>query len=264
MKNLSFILAGIFLLALVFSCKNEPKTPATTVVVNPLRYEKTHGTDCEKPDSLRNNCLKINLVWPDATGGSDALRKNVAAWANTYITGMLTPGSTDSAAAATTVEAAAQAFIEEHKTFSIEAPDSPLGQWVAESKDTTLLNDGKYLTLEIAGYTFSGGAHGSPTAAVATFETGTGKQIGWDDLVTDKTALKTRAEKKYREIKDNIFKDGFEFDDTFRFDLPANFGLVQDGIYFHYLHYEVGPYAIGNTTFVLPFSELDEILKIGK
>ena len=31
-----------------------------------------------------------------------------------------------------------------------------MGQWTAESQDTTLLNDGKYLTLEINGFTFGG------------------------------------------------------------------------------------------------------------
>lgn len=264
--NSNFLTRSVIFIAtlILTACQNEPKTPETTVTVSHVRFDKTDGADCDKPDTLRFNCLQINLIWPEVTGGSEALRENVAAWSNSYLVGILAPASTDSTAAATTVEAAAQGFIQDHKTFSLEAPESPIGQWTAESKDTTLLNDGKYLTLEIEGYTYAGGAHGSPTAAVATFETETGKQLTWDDLVTDKAALKTLAEKKYRAVMADVFADGFEFDDVFTFELPVNYGLVQDGIYFHYLHYEVGPYAIGNTKFVLPFSELGSILKITK
>lgn len=255
----------IFIATLVLTaCQNQSKTPATAVIVSHLRFDKTDGTDCDKPDTLRFNCLQINLIWPKIESGSEPLRKNVAAWSNSYLVGILAPASTDSTAAATTVEAAAQTFIQDHKTFSSEAVESPIGQWTAESKDTTLLNDGKYLTLEIEGFTYAGGAHGSPTAAVATFETETGRQLTWDDLVTDKAALKTLAEKKYRAVMADVFNDGFDFDEVFKFELPVNFGLVQDGIYFHYLHYEVGPYAIGNTKFVLPFSELGSLLKITK
>lgn len=142
-----------------------------------------------------------------------------------------------------------------------------MGQWTAESKDTTLLNDGKYLTLEINGYTYAGGAHGSPTAAVATFDALTGKQLTWADLVNDQSTLKVLAENIFRTTRMDIFapEDGsepFEFDETFQFALPQNYGLVAGGIYCHYLAYEVGPYAIGSTQFVIPFESLGSNFKI--
>jgi Protein of unknown function (DUF3298) len=104
-------------------------------------------------------------------------------------------------------------------------------------------------------------------AAVATFESETGKQLSLNDIVTDTAALKTLLEKKYREVRTDLFQptDGsepFQFDDVFQFVLPANYGLVKEGLYCHYLHYEVGPYVIGNTQFVLPFSEMGTIAKI--
>lgn len=262
----SFVL---LMLASVFSCKNETKTPETTPVVGQLKYKKKAGTDCEKPDTLRYNCLTIDLAWPNVESGSDALKKSAADWANNYLIAILSAASmdVDSTNAPKTIEAAATAFIEAHKTFSIDAADSPMGQWTAESKDTTLLNDGKYLTLEINGFTFTGGAHGSPTAAVVTFDALTGKQLTWADLVNDQSALQVLAEKIFRTTRMDIFAptDGsepFEFDETFQFALPQNYGLVAGGIYCHYLAYEVGPYAIGNTQFVIPFESLGSNLKI--
>jgi len=267
MRNAILTSFVVLMLASVFSCKNETKTPETTPVVGQLQYEKKAGTDCDKPDTLRYNCLTIDLAWPNVESGSDALKKSVSDWANNYLIAILSSSSMDAPAPATTVEAAATAFIEAHKAFSIDAPDSPMGQWTAESKDTTLLNDGKYLSLEINGYTYAGGAHGSPTAAVATFDALTGKQLTWADLVNDQSALQVLAEKVFRTTRMDIFapEDGsepFEFDETFQFALPQNYGLVAGGIYCHYLAYEVGPYAIGNTQFVIPFESLGSNFKI--
>ncbi|MDZ4682872.1 MAG: hypothetical protein SGI94_20685 [Saprospiraceae bacterium] len=87
----------VLLLSGVYSCKNDTKTPETTPVVGNLRYEKTHGTDCDKPDTLRYNCLTINLVWPNIESGSDALKKSVADWANNYLIAILSSSSMDSA-----------------------------------------------------------------------------------------------------------------------------------------------------------------------
>jgi len=269
MRNSILTSFAVLMLASVFSCKNDTKTPDTTPVVGQLQYEKKHGTDCDKPDTLRYNCLTINLAWPNVETGSDALKKSVADWANNYLIAILSAGAMDIEATnpPKTVEAAATTFIEAHKTFSIDAADSPMGQWTAESKDTTLLNDGKYLTLEINGFTYAGGAHGSPTAAVATFDALSGKQLTWADLVNDQSALQVLAEKVFRATRMDIFApaDGsepFEFDETFQFALPQNYGLVEGGIYCHYLAYEVGPYAIGNTQFVIPFESLGSNFKI--
>ncbi|MEK7254368.1 MAG: DUF3298 domain-containing protein [Bacteroidota bacterium] len=268
MKSQLLSCLALCLLASIFSCKNEaPKTEANVVTVGTLSLNKTEGADCDKPDSLRSDCITINLRWHNVEQGSESLKTSVSNWANSYIVGMIAPFQTDSSAAATTVEAAIQGFIQEQKTFMVDAEGSPMGQWTAESKDTVLLNDGKHLTLEIQGFVYAGGAHGSPTAAVATFDAATGKQLTWDDLVTDTVALKALAEKKYREVRTDIFKptDGsepFDFDDITVFALPLNYGLVKDGIYCHYLHYEVGPYAFGNTQMVIPFAELGALSKI--
>lgn len=253
----------IFLLGILFACNNQPQAPvaAKEVTVGTLNFNKSEGSDCNKPDSLRTNCAEITLSWPNLESGSDALKNSVAAWANTFVVSLLSPEADAATAATVKVEAAAQNFFKSRAEFAKEAPDSPLGLWVAESKSTTLLNDGKHLTLELTGYSFTGGAHGNPVASVATFDNTTGKQLTWDDLVTDKAALQTLAEKKFRTERADIFKEGFDFDETFKFALPANYGLTKDGIYFHYLHYEVGPYAIGNTTFTLPFAEIGAIAK---
>ncbi|MEO6760122.1 MAG: DUF3298 domain-containing protein [Saprospiraceae bacterium] len=256
-------------LVLAFSCTNNNQSGGdkVAVVISSTAFHQSAGKDCDRPDSLRFNCAEVDLHWPKVDKESEALKKAVAQWATSYLVGILAVGSDDSTATVTTVEAATAAFFQMHQEFTKDFPDSPMSNYVAESQDTILLNFGKLLTLEITGYVYAGGAHGSPTAAVATFETTTGKQLHWDDIVTDTVALKVLMEKKYRETRADIFKptDGaepFAFDETFPFALPLNYGLTKAGIYCHYLAYEVGPYAIGDTQFVLSFAELGAILKV--
>jgi hypothetical protein len=264
MKNSTLFAACIFLLTIALSCKNEPKTPETSknAVVGTAQFEKKSGQDCDLPDTARVSCVEIRLKWPVLKEGNEPLKKSTTDWANAYLVGILMPEMNSNRADSVSIETAASAFAKMHEEFVKESEGSVMGLWTAESHDTVLLNDGKYLTLRIEGYTYAGGAHGSPTAAVATFDVPTGKRLNWDDFVTDKAALKTLAEKKFRAERSDAFNEGFEFDETFVFELPANYGLVSNGIYCQYLPYEVGPYALGGTEFVLSFVEIGALSKI--
>lgn len=264
MKKLLFLAIGI--LALANACKRDT-TPAQTaqeVSVNTVSLEKTSGKDCDQPDSLRIACAHIQLNRPVVTEGSDALKNAVEKWSNTYLASILSPELSTEGTAIPNLETAVQSFIDEHNVFLAENEGAVMGFWTAESDATTVLNDGKHLTLQINGFVFSGGAHGSPTAAVATFDAATGQQLRWNDLVTDQAAVQALAEKKFRVEQAEAFNDGFAFDDTFPFALPANFGLTDKGIYFYYVAYEVAPYAMGATAFEIPFSELGDLYKMKK
>lgn len=268
MRKVITSIIGVCIMTLVFSCKNDKLIPATQEVkVGTQSLSKSEGTDCDQPDSLRARCANLNLNWPQIEQGSDALKNTVNAWAKAYITGILSPHSDENPNPEASIDEKAEAFIQLQRDFVKEAPESPMGYYTAESDFDVLLNDGKYLTLEITGYIYAGGNHGNPTAAVATFDVVTGKQLTWADLVSDTSALKTLAEKTFREERSDLFNpsDGSEpyaFNEIFAFALPQNYGLTEDGIYCHYLAYEVGPYAIGSTQMIIPYSELGQMLKV--
>lgn len=263
MRVLSFYLSGLLLLCLAASCKKN--TPAKPVTVTALNLKQQEGTDCDKADTLaRMDCARLQLRWPQVQDGSAALKKSVDQWATDYLNGVLVLSSDAAPAPGATVATAAKLYFEAHRQ---EEPSAMAGGWTAESDYRVLLNDGKYLTLEITGYTFQGGAHGSPSAAVATFEVATGKQLGWSDLVTDQAALKTVAEKTFRETRIDLFEPvdtsmRFSFGPDNPFALPQQFGLAEAGIYCHYVPYEVGPYAIGSTQMLIPFEALGTLAKI--
>lgn len=231
--------------------KNAPK-------IEILSYRKEQGTDCDKPDSLRTFCASIDVQYPSVVRGEKALQDSVGKWTDRYLFSML-EGSWEEPVKAKTLDEAAAAFFKNHQ----ESKGSAAGAgFVAMSGSEVVYNDGKYLTLAINGYTFQGGAHGLPTEALNTFDAQTGKIYRWDELVTDKAALLALAEKKVRETRADVFAEGFNFDETFVFVLPANYGLTKEGLFLYYVPYEIMPYAMGETEVLLTFEELGNLSKI--
>lgn len=227
-----------------------------------LSFQKQQGTDCDKDEEARTNCARIDLLYPVVTKGEKALQDAVAQWTNRYLFGILE--NPEAAIKSTSLEEAAQAFFKNHEAFKKEAGGAtPMaGAFEAITGSEVVLNDGKYLTLAINGHTYQGGAHGSPSEALNTFDARTGKMLVWDDLVTDVKAVQTLAERKVREVRADVFKEGFNFDDTFPFTLPANYGLMEEGLFLYYVPYEIMPYAMGETEVLIPFGELGELAKI--
>lgn len=222
-------------------------------------FTKTKGTDCDQPDTLRTNCATVDFQYPLVIRGSEPLKQSVEKWVEQYLISILIGGSTEENVSAANLDEGAKIFFDTHETYKGSAM---YGGFEADCGYDILLNNEKYLTLAFSGYTFQGGAHGSPSAAVATFDAQSGKPLTWDDLITDSTAVAKIAEMKFRTERSDAFTDGFNFDDIFTFRLPENYGLMSSGIYLHYSPYEVTPYYLGSTTFILPFSEIDQYMKI--
>ena len=249
------------MLALLCACMPPEKT-AEPIVLEHRSFVKMAGRDCADTDSEVNSCAKINLSWPVVKSGNKTLQRNVAEWSNVLLVGLLSFELSEKEAAKTLLEEAAKTFLSSHTSWSEEAGDSPLGEWAAESSDTVLFNDGRYLTLQINGYVFTGGAHGNHPSVVATFDVATGKKLGWKDLVTDEEQVKFVLEKQFRNARSEIFEEGFEFSEYFPFSIPQAFGLTAEGLYCYYSPYEVTPYAFGTTAFIVPYEELGDLLKL--
>ncbi len=247
------------------SCKNEkPTPPPAPLTIESVNIERKNGPDCDNPDSLIVNCAHVNFSFPQLKDGSDSMRQGVDAWAREFMISWV--GMSEEPDNFPPLDEAITNFFNMHHEQVKEMPEAP-AYYVAETKDTVLLNDGKYLTLKLDGYSYMGGAHPNASSSVVTFEVATAKKISLDQLVTSLDTLKQLAERKFRAVRPELFKPeseggyGFQFDDVFEFKLADNTGLVKDGIYFIYVPYEVGPWAIGTTEFVLPYSEIQQIRK---
>lgn len=260
----SLAILATAMLAFFTACKQDAPAAAKALTLESQTIERKNGPDCDKPDTLVVNCAMVKFIYPVLKDGPDSLKQSVDAWAKEFMTTWV--GMAEEPDNLPPLDEAINGFFNMHAEQVKEMPDGP-ANFVAETWDTVLLNDGKHLTLMMDGYSYMGGAHPSGSSSVATWDVATAKKITLDQLVTDLDALKQIAEKKFREVRADIFKPGedgtpgFEFDEVFQFKLADNTGLVKDGIYFIYVPYEVGPYAIGETEFVIPFADIQAIKK---
>lgn len=261
--NKIFFLVSLFG---IVACQNstsstQEETTAAPSVEQKV-YRKEQGADCDKAadDETRTDCARIDLLYPVVTKGEKALQDSVTAWANNYLFAIMDAAESTQHA---TLDDAAKAFFELHDSEKKDGGVSVMtGGYEVRTGSEVVFNKGKYLTLAINGYTYMGGAHGSPTEALKTFDAKSGKILTWDDLVTDIAAVQALAEKKVRKERADVFKEGFDFDDMFNFTLPANYGLTEEGLFLYYEHYEIMPYALGVTEITLTFEELGPLAKI--
>ena len=254
--------------SLFYSCNTpvEKKIPGLPKIIS-VSITQTDGPDCHLPDSLQQNCAHIDLHWAQVLEGPESLKQQVHFWTTSFLTTMLDPAISFEVIPVYTIDSAVAAFKRLHQDWIKEAPALAVGNFAADCIDSVLFLTDNYLTLQLNGYTYTGGAHGLPQTAVQTFALPSGKPLGWADLVTDSLSLQTLAEQKFRQERANIFEPdeegnpGFGFDDTFVFKLPDQYGLVPQGLFLFYNYYEVTPYALGSTALIITHEELGALRK---
>lgn len=273
MPPYSFLMPFLFILFFMTACNKPqaPTPPLKPITLGQTSYQTAKGKDCGKMDDTHFECAEIKFIIPKITSDHPSLKSSLEMWAHRFISDMVAGVSEDRAAvkAAQSPEAIANVFKDAHRTWiTLFNEPSPSQNWYANSRDTLLLNDGDYLTVKLMLEVYIGGAHGAYPEAVGTFQTKTGKLLTWDDFVTDKVRFQNLVEKKLREARSDLFKPeneggaGYNFDETMPFKLPQFAGMTEEGLYFNYPADEIFPHAFGPSEFVIPFKELEGLLKI--
>ncbi len=254
MNKHRLLVLGFFIL---FGCKNETPPSQHQTGETPLPLIESITTELREGDcdngNFESKCASISLKYPSVKNGSERLKKNVANWANDFMVGMLDPSLEPDEE--TTLESAMQGFVEMHREMTLEMPGLP-SYYTVEVTDTILMQNKEHLTLRLDSYSFTGGVHPNAFAAVATFDLENGERLRIGDLVPNIEALHALTEKKFREVHAESFAEGFDFSEGWPFKLADNIGLIEEGLFFCYVPYEVAPYAMGFTEFVITYEEL--------
>ncbi len=129
-----------------------------------------------------------------------------------------------------------------------------------------LRQDSSLTTLEIGGYTFQGGAHGSSVITFINWNTKKQNFVTLSDILTDgyKTKLAAVADTIFRrqeKLSDttSLARDYFFKDD--KFSLNENYLITPLGIRFLYNQYEIKPYAAGTTDLFIPYNKIRSLLR---
>lgn len=136
------------------------------------------------------------------------------------------------------------------------------------SREVTLTKtyeSARHIVFCISWYGYEGGAHGGMANSYYTYDKTTGKRI--EKVLNPKCVSKLQGEMKmqlckYLECKPSELFDNLMLDDK-TIPLPKEQPyLSKDGVVLEYGQYEIGPYAIGMPTIVIPYDMVKDYLLV--
>ncbi|OTG68539.1 hypothetical protein B9T25_03330 [Acinetobacter sp. ANC 4470] len=120
---------------------------------------------------------------------------------------------------------------------------------------TVVLNSSSYL----------GGAHGSSAQRYYNFDLKQKKQVELNDLLAanQKANLERKAHEVFKTwvLESKLANSVEEYEQAWKFTLSDNFYLSKQGLVLQYGEYEIGPYVVGLPRLMIPYDQLQGILK---
>ena len=139
------------------------------------------------------------------------------------------------------------------------------GCWEVKTTADTVHAAPRALTVKYETFAYTGGAHPNTNLSFYTFDRETGQLLTLSDMVSDTVALLRVVEKAFRKqqalpVQNNLEEQGYFLRDG-KFFLPANVGMGREGMVFYYNPYEIAAYAVGPIQVVVPYEQLNGILR---
>lgn len=132
-------------------------------------------------------------------------------------------------------------------------------------KPKILQPKGQLATVVLNSSSYLGGAHGSTSQRYYNFDLANQKQIQLHDLLLpkQKATLDKLAHDAFKVwiVDSKLATDPKEYEQAWPFQVTDNFLLGEQGLILQYGEYEIGPYVVGLPRLVIPFSELQGVLK---
>jgi hypothetical protein len=152
-------------------------------------------------------------------------------------------------------------------TAYADQPDCASCEWWESLDATVLTNEGGIVVVQIAYHAYTGGAHDMGKVQFLNFDAASGKRLGWRDVLAkagrdDATRIAERAFRAAHALAADadLTAAGFTFPHG-AYALPSEFAITADGLRLHYDAYEVAPYAMGETDYLVAWGELAGVLQ---
>lgn len=244
----------------LISCSSNPDSKSEKPKADTLAFtmvEKTRTYQNCSTDST--DCTSIRFTYPKFSQLTGPLGDSVRVlMARTFAIATGTEAEMDSSQVA---------FIKEYSDLITTEEEGPTVPWFLQTGLSVEGQTTRWICLDEVSGGYTGGAHDFGFSQYHILEKATGRHLHLADFF-DSTGLKklTRlGEIEFcieRGIKDNVtFEEaGFSFEDE-RFFLPENFCFKENGMEFIFNSYEVGPYVLGPTVFVIPANKIVGLMR---
>ncbi|MCC6722876.1 MAG: DUF4163 domain-containing protein [Saprospiraceae bacterium] len=231
-----------------------------------VRFEIQNFQDkkgqCEKQDG---ECAQIEMVYPTVVEGSPILKQTINDSIFSFLIQTLVFEEYNGGSSLKDLQIASQSFLNEWQRANAEMPGNTANSnWEVSVTGQVGLHTPKMATITLGSYSYAGGAHPNSFVSVLNFNLKTGKTLVWQDFVTDMKALKALAEKEFKKARElplnaDLVEEGYFWEGNF--ELPKNFELQEEGIYFWYNPFEVASYAQGPTDFTISYEDLGKLVR---
>lgn len=257
MKYFFFFMVG--LVTVVASCSwNSTGKSEANIAKDTLFYQyktfKQRAADCgTKPDSGCTVVMFKYPAFPADAALSDTIRHRTATLFGVY------------KKADTSFKTFANNFMLAYKQDMVNRNTKMI--YTLQTKATIVRQDSSLVAMEISGYSFQGGAHGSSLTTFLNWDVKAHKHISLADLLIDnyKQPLDSIGEKIFRKQEnlgdDEPLKNNYFFAKD-KFSLNDNFLITPTGLRFVYNEYEIKPYAAGKTELFIPYAQIKTLLRL--
>ena len=255
MKNLFQILcipAGIML---VIACGQNTPAPAPVAPLS-VKMESFQYKKCVR-DSL---CATLDFTYPVLSGGKNAAAVQTINDSLTAFVKMMawTEPKSD---LKTTLDSAGFDMYKMLLESEI-APEYAM-PYTNELRSKVILQNTKYLSVQMDNYSFMGGAHGNYGTGLNTFDLNTGKYLSLTEIIADTNAIRPMLEKAFIEEKKEPGESpklaDLVFPEFKQLPMPMQWCVVPEGVRFIYNPYEIAAYALGQTDITLTWAQLGSL-----
>ncbi|ENW06763.1 RsiV family protein [Acinetobacter beijerinckii] len=132
-------------------------------------------------------------------------------------------------------------------------------------KPKILQSKGVLATVVLNSSSYLGGAHGATAQRYYNFDLKNQKLVQLTDLLLpkQKANLDKLAHEAFKKwiVDSKLANNAAEYEEAWPFSVTDNFLLGEQGLILQYAEYEIGPYVVGLPRLVIPFDQLQGVLK---
>lgn len=253
--------AAFCAVALLF-CKSKDNVPQTTTQ---MKAESSQFSKRHCADESNGQCADFSISYPVFSGGDPAAAAALNKSVQNYVLSVV--GGNGQSSFVQALDSAGQQFIQMYLDVLKDNPDLIMG-FSTEITDTVSFMNSKVVTIQMDGYSFTGGAHPSPFGLLVSYDLTKGaKPLEITDLVSDTNAVRPALEKAYKVskgLKETDPLGDMVYTEIKQMPMPTNVGVAAEGIRFFYSAYEIAPYAVGASDVLLTWEQLGGLADRGK
>ena len=241
----------------LFSCGTTTEKKETPISFEEKTFRIESQGGC-KSDTLQ--CAYFEVTYPEFSGIDTGVVKVI----KQKVDAAVSLGNPESQGQS--MREIGKILIQDYDDFKSEIPDAFGGWHYSADVSVEVLTD-SLLSLSVNDEYYTGGAHGGSGLYFINLNPKTGAEFTLDNLLKPDyheklTGLGNKIFRQTRQLPDtaSLSDHYFEFPED-KFELNKNYGFKKEGIVFFYNNYEIAPYAAGPTEVLIPYDEIEELIK---